>query len=226
MRSFRVTLSFSSDVINPMHKFIGECEDVTWDRLLHGAVTDDDLDTFLFHVEGDRDAYVEALEGYSALRAYDVTPIDDDSFYVYIEQEAPEVDQIVFDAFSRSGVIVVPPIDFTGDGRARLTIVGDPNEVREVLADLPAGVETDVIRIGDYEGSPSVLSSLSERQLEALTAGVDVGYYEVPREGSVDDVGQRLGCAPGTAAEHLQKGESQVVTELIARREGSIGPDS
>lgn len=227
MRSFRVTLSFSKEVINPMHAFIGDCEDVTRDRLLHGTVTNDDLDTFLFYVEGDREAYVGALEEYSALRTYDVTPIDDDSFYVYIEQEAPEVDQTVFDAFSRSGVIVIPPIDFTGDGRAQLTMVGDSDEVREVLADLPSGIETEVTRIGDYEGdSPKVLSSLSKRQLEAIAAGVDVGYYEVPRQGSVADVGRRLGCAPGTAAEHLQKAESRIVTELVARREGPIDSES
>lgn len=221
MKSYRVTLSYSEETINPMHEFIGECEDVKQDRLLHGTLTDDGLDTFLFYVEGDRDAYIEAIEQYSAIRTYDVTEINEDSFYIYFEQENPEFDQAVFAAFSRSGVIVVPPVDFSSGGLARLTMLGDPNQVKGALADLPAGVETEVTRISDYEGEPpGVLSSLSDRQLEAITAGVDVGYYEIPRQGSVADVGQQMGCASGTAAEHLQKAESRIITELVDQREG------
>jgi len=220
MRTFEVTLSYSDEVINPIHEFIGENEDMERDQLLHGTVTDDGRDTFLFYAEGDQDAYAEALENHSATQTYDITTIDDTSFYAYLEQETPEMDRTILAAFSRPGVLVIPPVDFEEGGKAQLTLVGDSSEVQNALAALPSGVETTVTHISEYEGGPPrMLSSLPERQREAITVGVDVGYYEVPRQGSAADVGRRMGCAPGTAAEHLQKAESRIIKAVVDERE-------
>lgn len=58
-------------------------------------------------------------------------------------------------------------------------------------------------------------SALSERQSEAVTVALDLGYYETPREATVAEVAERLDCAPGTAAEHLRKAEAALVRRVI-----------
>jgi predicted DNA binding protein len=56
-------------------------------------------------------------------------------------------------------------------------------------------------------------AALTDRQRAALDAAVEVGYYEVPREGSVADVAAALDCAHSTAGELLRKAEAAVVRE-------------
>jgi len=226
MRSFELVLTYTPETIHPVHEFITQSEAVDSERLLHGTVTDDGLDTFLFHVEGDAEAYAEALDVTTAIKRYDITDISETSFYAYLEHEAPEIDESLLAAFSRPGVIVVPPVEFRADGTARLTMVGDTGEVKALLAEIPDGIATEVTRIVEYAGEPSnLLSTLSLRQLEAIATGVDIGYYEIPRQGSVEDIAQRMDCAPGTAAEHLQKAESQLMTAIIEQRGGATNLD-
>ena len=44
-----------------------------------------------------------------------------------------------------------------------------------------------------------------------VAAARDLGYYDLPREATHADVAERLGCAPGTASEHLRKAEAKLV---------------
>lgn len=226
MRSFELILTYSPEAIHPVHEFITQSEAVNNERLLHGTVTDDGLDTFLFHVEGDAEAYTKALDATAVIERYDITAVSETSFYAYLKHEAPEIDESLLAAFLRPGVIVVPPVEFRADGTARLTIIGDANEFRALLAEIPEEVATEVTQIVEYSGEPSgFLSALSPRQLEAITTGVETRYYEVPRQGSVADIAHRMGCAPGTAAEHLQKAESKLITAIIEQREGAANID-
>jgi len=226
MRSFEVVLTYSPETIHPVHEFITQSDVVDRERLLHGTVTDDGLDTFLFHVEGNAKAYAEALDTTAAIRRYDLTEISETAFYAYLEHEAPEIDESLLTAFSRPGVIVVPPVEFRADGTAHLRIVGDASDFQALLTEIPDGIATEVTRIAEYAGEPSnLLSTLSPRQLEAIIAGVEIGYYEIPRQGSVVDIAQQMNCAPGTAAEHLQKAESQLITTIVAQRKGTADVD-
>jgi predicted DNA binding protein len=226
MRSFEVVLTYSPETIHPVHEFITQSETVDGERLLHGTVTNDGLDTFLFHVEGDPEAYAEALDATTAIERYDITEISETSFYAYLEHEAPEIDESLLTAFSRSGVIVVPPVEFRADRTARLRIVGDASALQALLSEVPDGIATDVTQIVEYAGEPStLLSTLSDRQLEVITLGVEHGYYEIPRQGSVADIAHEMDCAPGTAAEHLQKAESQLITAIVEQREGTANTD-
>lgn len=58
---------------------------------------------------------------------------------------------------------------------------------------------------------------LSERQREAVTVAMELGYYEQPREATHEEIAAELGCAPNTASEHLQKAEAKLVEAGIER---------
>lgn len=54
-------------------------------------------------------------------------------------------------------------------------------------------------------------ATLTARQREAVEAALSLGYYDIPREASYEDVAEAMGCAPSTAAEHLRKAEGKLV---------------
>jgi predicted DNA binding protein len=68
---------------------------------------------------------------------------------------------------------------------------------------------------GGAVGADGVAGGLTDRQREALAEALAAGYYESPRAATVADVGERLDCAPSTAAEHLRKAESTLVRRAL-----------
>lgn len=49
-----------------------------------------------------------------------------------------------------------------------------------------------------------------------IQAALSLGYYEVPRTASHEDVAEELDCAPSTAAEHLRKAEATVIETVFS----------
>lgn len=204
--------------MHPVHRRLTADDAIVRDELLHGNRSDDGPDTLLFYVEGDRDAYVEALEAAESVVDYEVTRVDEGSCYAYVREDTTPVDAALREAFSGPGLVLVPPVEFRSDGTARLTVVGEPEQLQAALEDVPAAASVDVQRIGEYDGSPpGTGADLTDRQREAAAAALDVGYYDVPRSGSLEDVADDLGCAPGTASEHLRKAERAALAAALDR---------
>lgn len=219
MKYLRLTLRFSGAAFHPVHELVDRHDAVERDLLLHGNTASDGWDTFLFYVDGERDPYEAALERTDRVVDYDLTDLGDGSFYAYLKQEGTPIDDELFGLFSRTGVILVPPVEFVEGGRATLTVLGDPDALQAALDDLPAEVSASVERVGEYDGRQAAFDpGLTDRQREAVAAAVDRGYYAVPRECTVEDVADDLGCSPGTAAEHLRKAERNVMRSLVGLR--------
>ena len=211
MNYLDLRLRFAPEVRHPIHQFIDASDAVDRDVLIHGNTLGDE-DTFLFYVVGDREPYAAALAAADSVVDFEITEIDDRSFYTFLKQRRPDVDEATFGAFQRTGVIVVPPIQFLPDGVATLTVVGESEALEATLESLPDGVEVTVERVGDYDWRQSLFDpGLTDRQREAVQAAVEVDYYAVPREGSVEAVADTLDCSPSTAAEHLRKAEAAVM---------------
>jgi predicted DNA binding protein len=218
MKSLRCTLRFEESAMHPVHRRLTRDEALVNDQLLHSHRADDGRATLLFYVEGDRDAYAEALEETDRIVDYRITPLDDEACYAYIRERSSEFDMRLEDTFQRPGLLVIPPVEFHSDGTARLTAVGEPEALQTALEDLPGNTQVDIERVGDY-GTPEVTAGvdLTDRQFEAVVAAFDAGYYDVPRAGTIEEVGERLDCAPGTASEHLRKAERAAMGALLNR---------
>ncbi len=69
-----------------------------------------------------------------------------------------------------------------------------------MVADLPPSVDVDIHAVGESDvGRESPVSTLSERQREAVLAALELGYYDHPRRATHEDVAERLGSAPNTS---------------------------
>lgn len=223
MKYVRCTLRFSESMIHPVHQCITEDDTMVKDQLLHGNRTNA-VDTFLFYVEGEMDAYASALDRTPQISGYELTRIGGtatdtatEEFYAYVKQEPSETDEQLFGAFTSDGVIVVPPIDFLGDRTARLTVLGEPAALSDALDVVPDGVHVDIERIGEYDQHGGVFDpGVTDRQYEAVVTALETGYYELPRQGSLEGIASEMGCSIGTASEHLRKAHRNIIERFVA----------
>lgn len=58
--------------------------------------------------------------------------------------------------------------------------------------------------------------SLTEKQREAVTTAVEMGYYETPRTASLGDLSDRLGVSRSALSQRLNAVETKLVTALVA----------
>ncbi|WP_255168423.1 helix-turn-helix domain-containing protein [Natrononativus amylolyticus] len=220
MKYLSMWLSQPDWMLHPMQRFIREEEAVRYEELQAWNVDTQAprLEYELFYVEADREPYERALEAADSIRWYDLTPIDADAFYLYVCQETREEDRAWRAGLTALDLVVVPPIVYDERADFSMTVVGTGENLRALLEGLPEEIDVAVEAIGEYDRRHApVADALTNRQFEALEAGLAVGYFEIPREGGVEAVAAELGCASSTAALLLQKAQARLVRRLIGR---------
>lgn len=173
---------------------------------------------FLSVYTADRAELRELAAETPSIERFDTTPLEGDSFYGYVEMDADAFDDSLFALVTLPELIVVPPIVFTDGDRVELTILGDPAAFTGVLEHLPEAVDVEVERVSEHHRRPAtVAAQLTARQLEAIESAAALGYYEVPREGSLADVAAELDCSESAASTLLRSAESTLVDVAIRR---------
>ncbi|MFB6150234.1 MAG: helix-turn-helix domain-containing protein [Haloarculaceae archaeon] len=217
MRYLRVAVHQSPGDRHPMHQFVVEREGYAVSRLLQFSPPVDGTGAFLFHVEGPVEPYETALDGVSSIDAYELSPCPDESFYLYVREEVTGASREFVGAFSQPGLVGLMPVEYRAEGTVRVTVVGPADRLQDAVDATPEGMDVEVLEVGEYDARRlDAAGGLTDRQFEAVAAAVDVGYYETPREGSVADVGDRLDCTPGTAAELLRRAERSVMHRVVS----------
>ncbi|WP_336336797.1 helix-turn-helix domain-containing protein [Haloarcula brevis] len=223
MKYVSLSLWMAPEVRHPMHQFVVEHDGYEASYLLRGNDVGTDLQTLLFHVDGfPPEPYRAALERADTVREYAISPCPDETFYLYVQDSPSATGHDLVEALTRAGLVIVSPVAYRADGTVALTLVGPGGTVQQAVETVPDGVSVDVREVGEYDSRRlDTGAALTDRQFEAVAAAVDCGYYADPREGGVDDVADELGCAPGTAAQHLRKAEAHVMADLLDQRNGS-----
>jgi predicted DNA binding protein len=202
---------------HPMHRFVVENDGYGAARLI-GSTLGDGIHTALFRVEGGPpDPYEERLRDVPSVQEYAISARSNGTFSVYVREELGEHDRGITAAFRRAGLVIVLPVVYRSNGEIVLTLVGPATTLQTTIEGVPAGVSVDLRDIGGYDTRRIGRGrDLTDRQSEAVVAAVECGYYESPREGSVADVADAIGCAPSTAAEHLRRAERTVMRSRVA----------
>ncbi|RQH00911.1 helix-turn-helix domain-containing protein [Natrarchaeobius oligotrophus] len=173
---------------------------------------------FLSLVVGDQAALDEIAADLEMVRRYDVTRVDEDTFYGYVEMELREADATFMGSFDVPGLVIVPPIVYTGRETVHVTVLGEPDALAGVLEAFPEDVGVEVERVSDHQRRAETLAGrLTARQFEAMEVAREVGYYDVPRSGSLADVAADLECSESAASTLLRTVESELVDAALRR---------
>ena len=206
------------EALSPTHEAFLACEDLRCASLRYGGVGTSAPPTYLFEVAGDLAELDGALAATDGVAEWDLTPLagpGGDEAYLYVRARTGDVEGRLRRLFTRASLVTIPPVGIDGHA-TQFHVVGRPSDLQASIADARETLPVTVERLGEYDRpSERETAALSERQYEALLAGLEVGYYDVPRRGTHEAVAERLDCAPSTASEHLRKAEATLVRELL-----------
>jgi hypothetical protein len=199
-----------------MYRFMTESDAIKRGWLVAWKVgVEDGIAYTLFYIVGDREPYESALSAVETMESYDITSVWDEAFYASIRGRETEQSRQFYTAFVQPTLMVVPPV-YRPHGVVLFDVVGEPATLEQVREALSGGITVNVRKIGECDASPGTFAiGLTSRQRGALAAGREVGYYDVLRNGSVEDVAKELGCAPSTASNHLRKAQARLVERVF-----------
>ena len=108
------------------------------------------------------------------------------------------------------GAIDVGEDGFTFD------IAGPQDAITETIEAYQAsGASVDLQALRDFEPSDGPLDRLTDRQREILLAAYEMGYFDVPKEASTDEVARSLDLDDSTVSEHLQRAERNLLSSVL-----------
>lgn len=112
-------------------------------------------------------------------------------------------------------LIFVPPLIADGE-KVMASFVSDDDRLRRLMSALRLIGIVKEVHIGEFTlPDESVLSVLTERQREVLSAAKRLGYYEVPRRATTKDVAKELGISKATTVEHIRKAERRLIEQVL-----------
>ena len=209
-----VQFRFPPEVRHPMHAYLDEGEGwrselLTWRRLPGGPLVT------LFRVTAPREPYLDRLREIDPIDQFE-TASGDDGFYLKAHERLGGPLASFLGAFTDTEFLSVPPVVYESGGRLSFGVVGPPDQLRGALESVPDPIDATIERLAPYTGGRRLAGvDLTDRQREALRAARRVGYYDVPRTGSVADVAEELGCSSSTAGAHLRKAEAALVDAFL-----------
>lgn len=207
MKRIQFSVTYPDRFVHPLQRRIASGTQITRAELLTWSPTADP--TTLFWCDGDRAATEAAIASIDSLVVSNVVE-ETDGAYAFLQQDDYEFSAALLEIISASQVVFIPPVVFHQSGEIRFEAVGETTALSSFHEALREFGDVAIERVGEFERSRSP-SRLTDRQRAALEAAVSVGYYEVPREGTVADVASVLDCATSTAGELLRKAETVVI---------------
>jgi len=103
------------------------------------------------------------------------------------------------------------------DGKIRATFLGTARQVRNFLQTIEKqGIRFKVISLSDAKFSPdSPLSSLTDIQTKVLKSAFDLGYYDLPKRITSDELAKKLNMRSSTFVLHRIKAERRLLAKIL-----------
>lgn len=215
MRCAEVSLRPTGEGFHPAEHALVASEDVERVCVHYVNQLDDGSVVFLSQLRGDPAAARAILADCDDVVAHSVAGEGGDVIASIHFHPTDTVDTL-FRLPQEHGLVLDTPIECLSDGGIRVTAIGEAETLTASIELIPDDVAVELEAMRRYEPDERGLASLlTERQREILETATAMGYYDVPREATTEDVADRLDLAPVTVGEHLRKIESRVLTEIV-----------
>ena len=176
----------------------------------------------LLHVRGDATDAVRA-EVEAAVGVADVVERGREAIVVTERCLRPHTEGNVERYLERHDCLLLPPLRYEDGGKLVRVLTLDAANLAAFYEDVRASFDVTVrakreVRAvaGDRPLLAADAPALSDRQVEAITAAWDEGYYESPRE-TTTALAAAMGVDRRTFEEHLRRAEAKVVGALVDR---------
>jgi predicted DNA binding protein len=159
------------------------------------------------------EAFDTALEQDATIASYAIIE-DLDSRKLYRLELSPENLLPVYPAYRKVGAIPM-----TGHGKAGVWRRRIRFPDRDALAEFQQfcadkGIDFSLKRLYT-PGDDETTYQLTEPQLEAIVIAYEIGYFNVPRDATLDDLSSELGISKQSVSERLRRAQSRLVANAI-----------
>lgn len=218
MRHATVTLTWEAGRAHPVDERFARDDAVAIEAIQYVSPGPEGRYVQLFELRGDLERAQALLADSPDALEFDVAGAADRGVAYVQCRTAGLVDDLLAVLYDHEIVVDWPirTLDGEGDHGLRVEVVGTSRAIQRAAADLPAGVELRLERMGEYDPDAGRLSGLlTDRQRELFELAVREGYYEVPRRTTHRELADALDISPGTVSEHLQRVESKLVGAYV-----------
>jgi len=218
MRSLSLRLRFTDQTVHPMHAFISEDDRYGPTRLLQWNLTSPDMSLMVFQIAGPEGPYTAKLDETASIQSYESVSVaaGADQFTLFVRDAIAANTRSIFDGYEEGDIVVVPPVVFNTDYSAEIQFIGPNNALQEMLDRFPDGIDVEIRQVsngGTTQNSP--IEQLTARQRRVIAAASHVGYYDEPRDATLEDVAAEVDLATGTVGEHIRKAEATLVEHAL-----------
>ncbi|AXR81777.1 helix-turn-helix domain-containing protein [Natrarchaeobaculum sulfurireducens] len=170
-----------------------------------------------------QDDVEDALDEASAIGRYSLISSDDDRWLYDLEFDPDTVD--VFEVVLEEGGTVLSASASNGNWLISIRVV-DRESVSSLYDRLVADdVSPTIVRLYDVAEESHSQCGLTPRQYETLVAAIDHGYFEIPREVSMQELSEELDISHQALSERLRRAYRALVTsELNVAEEETTAP--
>jgi len=216
MRYFTFTLVPLDDRdFHPVVAAVKAEPSITLEQIAYINLLEDKTGVSLIGGYGDQDATAEILAAHPSALEWELIP-GDPGHYTYVHWAESEPTVELLELVDDYRLVLELPIQFTGQGNLRVTVVGSDDNIQDALANVPETIDAEATEMGTYRPDDErAIARLTDRQREVLEAAVRLGYYEVPRQATYEDIAEVCDCTVGTVGEHLNRIEASIIGATV-----------
>ncbi|WP_203229190.1 hypothetical protein [Halobellus captivus] len=148
MRYLQLQIRIPPGARHPMHQFLTEQNSIQRVYLRHWNFSNPEYVATLLQIVGNgengREEYLAALEATESIQEFDVTLIDDRSFYVYIRESGEGFAGRLRDLLTDTELLIVPPVEYGTDSEMVFEIAGEQDALKRLVANLPDHLSVSV----------------------------------------------------------------------------------
>lgn len=218
MKQVELTLRPEAEPIHPGWERMSESDAIDEVQMLHWNVGEGKV-TILFLLRGDAETFQAELDTVSEHLDNELQPLGDGWYSLFTRGRTSRLEEQLYATFDADGLLVVPPLECLAGGGVRVSVLGLPTVLRDTVATLSEYLDVTVEQLGEFDGLGGARYGLTDRQRRTLRKAIEIGYYEIPRRGSVAEIADALGCSQSTVGEHLRKAEAKVMPTAISSTE-------
>jgi hypothetical protein len=140
---------------------------------------------------------------------------DKNGAYIAFIRSGPSLSSVL-NYIGMEGGYLFPPLGI-GDGKVKFSFLGSEQQIKQFMETINAiGIKYRVVLLADADFSPvSILNQLTQKQHEVIVAAYKLGYYDIPRKITSEELAEKLGLADSTVVEHLRKAEQRLIAHIL-----------
>ncbi|MFB6163769.1 MAG: helix-turn-helix domain-containing protein [Haloarculaceae archaeon] len=187
--------------------------EITLEQMQYINLLGDGTGVVLLGGRGDPDAAVEILRDNDDVIDWELIPGNSETeYYAYIHFTDREPAVGLLQLLEDYKLVLDLPLRFNAAGDLRVTVVGTDENMQRALANVPEAIDAQATEMGTFNPEDDrAIARLTDRQREVLETAVELGYYEVPRQATYEEIADACGCTVGTVGEHLNRIEARII---------------